>query len=141
MTSYLTYPVACVNCGVIFAMTDDYLEMRKKDRKSFYCPNGHTQSYTGKTDKEKLADMAGTLAKTERAKEEALRAARELQACLDRQAQARREAVARGNATKARKRAEAKKQMCSCGKPFPEDGGIEGGCECCSMCTSEQASV
>lgn len=23
---------------------------------------------------------------------------------------------------------------CSCGKPFPEDGGKEGVCECCSGC-------
>jgi hypothetical protein len=25
---------------------------------------------------------------------------------------------------------------CSCGKPFPEDGGAEGVCECCSTCTA-----
>lgn len=24
--------------------------------------------------------------------------------------------------------------LCSCGKPFPEDGGAEGVCECCSGC-------
>jgi len=25
---------------------------------------------------------------------------------------------------------------CSCGKPFPEDGGAEGICECCSTCNT-----
>lgn len=25
---------------------------------------------------------------------------------------------------------------CSCGKPFPEDGGKFGVCECCSTCTA-----
>ncbi len=46
----------CCNCGMQFAMTTDYYNRRRKDRKSFYCPAGHAQYYTGKTEEQKLRD-------------------------------------------------------------------------------------
>ena len=36
----------CVSCGVDFAMTDDLIRARRRDGKTFWCPNGHPQSYT-----------------------------------------------------------------------------------------------
>lgn len=43
----------CCNCGVIFGMTDYYYNQRREDHKTFYCPNGHGQSYTAETEAEK----------------------------------------------------------------------------------------
>jgi len=51
--------VTCCNCGVEFAMTYE-LQKRKLDRRGsdnpFYCPNGHKQWYSGKSEAEKLRD-------------------------------------------------------------------------------------
>lgn len=40
----------CCSCGVPFAMTEYLKKERLKDKTSFYCPNGHSQSYVGKSD-------------------------------------------------------------------------------------------
>lgn len=39
------YVLDCANCGVIFAITRDYEDRRRNDARTFYCPNGHTQSW------------------------------------------------------------------------------------------------
>jgi len=44
----------CSNCGIVFAMPVDYQRRRRKDHKSFYCPAGHGQHYTGATEEQKL---------------------------------------------------------------------------------------
>lgn len=46
----------CCNCGVSFAMTADFKRRRLEDRKIFYCPAGHGQHYTGKTEAQRLKD-------------------------------------------------------------------------------------
>jgi hypothetical protein len=46
----------CCSCGVAFAMTADLFRRRKSDHKDFYCPNGHGQHYTGKTEAQKLKE-------------------------------------------------------------------------------------
>ena len=49
----------CCECGVLFAfpqaMYKRLLEQKTKAR--FYCPNGHSQFYTGKTEAQKLRDQ------------------------------------------------------------------------------------
>lgn len=35
----------CYKCGVLFAIPHYFNEQRLADRLSFYCPNGHSQSY------------------------------------------------------------------------------------------------
>ncbi len=47
---------SCYLCGVIFGMEAEYLQHRLNDKKSFYCPNGHSQAYIGKTEAEKLRE-------------------------------------------------------------------------------------
>jgi len=42
----------CIVCGVVFAMTVTLTNQRKKDYKSFSCPNGHSQVYIKKTTKD-----------------------------------------------------------------------------------------
>lgn len=46
----------CCECHMAFAMTRDYKIQRLKDHKYFYCPKGHQQYYTGKSDEQKLRD-------------------------------------------------------------------------------------
>lgn len=50
------YVGQCCNCGIAFAMTEAFHDQRRKDRKSFYCPEGHSQYYTGKSKEQKLKD-------------------------------------------------------------------------------------
>ncbi len=47
----------CYKCGVAFGITHDFKARRKQDHKSFYCPNGHGQCYTGKTAQEKRIEQ------------------------------------------------------------------------------------
>lgn len=44
----------CCNCGMVFAMPDDYQRRRRNDHGNFYCPAGHAQHYTGATAEQKL---------------------------------------------------------------------------------------
>ena len=48
--------VTCCNCGVAFGMSDDFHERRRRDHGLFYCPAGHSQHFTGKSDIEKLRE-------------------------------------------------------------------------------------
>ena len=35
----------CAECGVVFGITKDYEERRRKDGVSFHCPNGHANAW------------------------------------------------------------------------------------------------
>lgn len=59
----------CCNCHVLFAIPKYWDDSLRQTHATFYCPAGHGQSYTGKTEAQKLRDR---LAVTE----ENLRAAR-----------------------------------------------------------------
>ena len=48
--------VECCSCGVMFAMPQVLNESRLKDKNAFFCPNGHSQVYTGKTQAEKKVE-------------------------------------------------------------------------------------
>jgi hypothetical protein len=37
----------CCTCGILFGMDDQFQNYRLDDGKSFYCPAGHPQMYTG----------------------------------------------------------------------------------------------
>ncbi len=41
------YVSDCVNCGVIFGITEELENRRRYDGKSFYCPNGHSMVFSG----------------------------------------------------------------------------------------------
>ena len=51
-------------CGVHFAVPSLFQKERKRDHKMFYCPNGHGQYYSGKSDIEKLKDELAEKNKT-----------------------------------------------------------------------------
>jgi len=59
---------SCCNCGVIYAMPSDLDDQRREDHGTFYCPNGHGQHYTGKTEAQKLREQ---LAAAERQRDSA----------------------------------------------------------------------
>ncbi|MES2524062.1 MAG: hypothetical protein V4617_15250 [Gemmatimonadota bacterium] len=49
--------LTCCNCGMLFAMPAEVEQRRRDDHKTFYCPNGHGQSYSGKSEAELLRDQ------------------------------------------------------------------------------------
>jgi len=44
----------CCNCNVIFWITTTHQKRLISCKNTFYCPNGHPQSYKGETDRDKL---------------------------------------------------------------------------------------
>lgn len=48
--------LTCPECRVPFAITTDHQSSLRQKRETFYCPNGHTQWYPGKTDAEKIRE-------------------------------------------------------------------------------------
>jgi DNA repair exonuclease SbcCD ATPase subunit len=44
----------CITCGCHIALESEYYSKRLEDRKEFYCPNGHSQYFSGETEAEKL---------------------------------------------------------------------------------------
>lgn len=62
----------CCACGVMFAIPDSLQNQLVETRQYFYCPNGHSQNYVGKTDKQRLAEEQRRHASTQ----EELRVAR-----------------------------------------------------------------
>lgn len=48
----------CCNCGMLFAMTEEYVRRRRNAPGSkFHCPDGHPQHYTGKSEAAKLREQ------------------------------------------------------------------------------------
>lgn len=54
----------CCACGIPFFMpTYHYKRLLANKGESFYCPNGHSMSYTGKTEAQKLKEQLDQLKK------------------------------------------------------------------------------
>lgn len=51
----------CCACGITFAMPADMQRRRREDHGSFFCPAGHAQHYTGKSEEQKAKDRAARL--------------------------------------------------------------------------------
>lgn len=47
----------CCNCSIEFAMPIDFQQKRRDDHITFYCPKGHPQHYTGKTEADRLREQ------------------------------------------------------------------------------------
>lgn len=93
----------CCNCGVVFAWPSDLRDRCLRDHsRSFYCPNGHSMSFTGKTAEEKLREQLAASRRRAEMAEEASRRNRE-----DARAARRQAAAYKGQLTRARKRAGA----------------------------------
>lgn len=46
----------CIECGAKFGITKTMHTFKKNNKKTFYCPNGHAQSYT-KSEAERLMEI------------------------------------------------------------------------------------
>ena len=46
----------CIECGVVFWISDEVYEKLRETHNTFYCPSGHTQCYTIKSSKELLQE-------------------------------------------------------------------------------------
>jgi hypothetical protein len=105
--------INCANCTMTFAMPKRFETGRRNDHKSFYCPQGHGQSFSGESDAEKLRrerDSARqALARVEDEKRQVIAAAE------------RKIAAAKKETTKLKKRASA------------------GTCPCCQRTVSQMA--
>lgn len=91
-------PVPCGECGVVFGMTEDYQEQRKKDGKSWYCPNGHSRVYR-ETEADRLRKQ---LARAEQERDRARANATHYRDQADAEERAHR--ATKGQVTKLRKR-------------------------------------
>lgn len=45
--------MSCGDCGVVFALDDDYISARRDDHRTWYCPNGHSRYYPTESNAEK----------------------------------------------------------------------------------------
>ena len=50
------FEISCYKCQVSFWITDAHDNRLRKSHNAFYCPNGHRQSYQGKTKGEKAIE-------------------------------------------------------------------------------------
>lgn len=48
--------VSCYLCGCLFALESNFRKNRVNDHADFFCPNGHSQYYGGKTEADKLRE-------------------------------------------------------------------------------------
>jgi hypothetical protein len=64
-------------CGNLFSIPDSLDDRFRKTHESFYCPNGHPQSYTAKNNEEKLKEQVAQREKENAAITIELNAARE----------------------------------------------------------------
>lgn len=61
----------CCECKMKFALDREFYNERRNDHKLFFCPAGHQQFYSGKSDKEKLEQEVKALKERESYLEEA----------------------------------------------------------------------
>ncbi len=45
--------IACGGCGISFGAPENWFEARRKDHKTFFCPNGCQRAYLGETPEER----------------------------------------------------------------------------------------
>lgn len=96
----------CTNCGISMTLPDGYLNNRRGDGRSFWCPNGHSMSYK-ETEADKLRRERDRLAQQIAQRDDEIRRQREL-----REEAERRVSAARGQVTRLKKRASA--GVCPC---------------------------
>lgn len=55
--------IECCNCHIVFAVPRELREQLKETHKTFYCPKGHPQYYTGKSNLEKWKEYSESIEK------------------------------------------------------------------------------
>jgi adenine-specific DNA methylase len=90
--------ITCPECGIFYGVPDHWLDSRKQDKKSFYCPNGHTASYR-ESEADRLRRECDRLAQKIAEKDDEIARQRKY-----REEAERRHTAAKGQITKLRKR-------------------------------------
>lgn len=49
--------IECCRCGITFGVPELFERTRRNDHQLFYCPAGHSQYFSGKSEAEKLRDI------------------------------------------------------------------------------------
>lgn len=50
------YREECCSCHLLFWISEEHHSRLRNTKETFYCPNGHSQSYDGKTSEQKLKE-------------------------------------------------------------------------------------
>lgn len=48
--------IHCASCSAPFGLNADFIQRRRNDHKTFYCPDGHHNAYNGKNEAARLRD-------------------------------------------------------------------------------------
>lgn len=96
----------CCDCGIPFRVPTGYTDLRRRDGKQFFCPNGHGMTY-GESELDRFRRERDQLKQDAARLEDNIRFYREARDVADRRAGA-----ARGQITKLKKRAQA--GICPC---------------------------
>lgn len=56
-------------CGIMFWIAEEYQQRLVSTKRSFYCPNGHSMSYQGESDKTKIIRLQNEKAQIIREKD------------------------------------------------------------------------
>lgn len=71
----------CCVCAIVYFVTAQFQRKCKETKQSFYCPNGHSQSYT-KSEADRLRDLLETQRKrTEQAENQNMVLSKKLRDC------------------------------------------------------------
>ena len=72
--------ITCARCAIDFGIGADFMRRRREDHAGFYCPNGHSNYYSGDNEEEQLRkrvkQLENTLTHTRDQREAAERSAR-----------------------------------------------------------------
>lgn len=98
-TAFVTHTCATHSCGVTFAVEEGFDSRRRGDHRNFYCPNGHSLSYQGKTELQKERERAERLQRQVEAREADIRLEQRRLA-----SERRAHAATKGQLTKTKKR-------------------------------------
>lgn len=108
--------VTCCSCGILFHVPDDWEKARREDKGRFYCPNGHSLSFT-QSEADKLRLERDRLKQQIAFKDYEIATERDRRHAVE-----RRVISAKGQITKLKKRAKA------------------GTCPCCNRTFSNMAA-
>lgn len=82
-------------CGLTFAVPKTWEDKRREDHTWWYCPNGHQQHFSGKTEAEKLQLERDRLAQRIAERDDEIRAERERRESVERSLTATRGVITR----------------------------------------------
>jgi hypothetical protein len=77
--STVLVPVTCCSCGIPFGLPENHKTTLVNNHKSFWCPNGHSQHFTGPSPVERERDEARRLAESLRIDANHQRAMRQIE--------------------------------------------------------------